>query len=142
MESNDVIGVITESDLGECFADDKLKLDKFKDLLVAKRDMKVEKWDKYPCLAGVSAESNRDSINKVMAKVNEKYDKCHDAMMKDEMELATKMGYCAAFTTYCCLCTAFTSCCIGPYFISGYTQDMMMRKEQYSKELDEAYCSE
>ena len=134
--------IITNDMVDACFLDGALKLDAFKKLLVEKRSMKLEKWEKYPATAPINANSSREDVDKCLAKINEKFDALQGQMVKDEVELVSKMAYCTAFMTYCCLCTAFTSCCIGPYFISGYAQQMEDRKEKFDFDLDNAYTSD
>ena len=128
-EEND--SIISNEMVDACFADGALKLDDFKNLLSAKRSMKLEKWNQYPATAPINAGSSREDVDKCLDKINKTFEALQMEMVKDEIDLVAKMAYCTAFMTYCCLCTAFTSCCIGPYFISGYAQQMQDRKEKY-----------
>lgn len=140
MESTSLVSesdgtAITEKEMDSCFDDGKLKLTEFHDLLVMKRGFDPEKWGKYPCINHLTDGSDRETVNKAMEVVDKKFTKVKEAFIVDEANIAMKIGYCAAFTTYCCLCTAFTSCCIGPYFMKQYSEEMVDRNETYKNDL-------
>ena len=89
-------------------------------------------------LAGYDG-SSREDVNKALAKINEKYEKLKGPLVDEELSIVMKMGYCGAFTTYCCLCTAFTSCCIGPYFIQKYAGELVEKKQTFDVALNDSY---
>jgi hypothetical protein len=69
------------------------------------------------------ATSKEDSLQ-LLEKIRAAYDVEKTRVQEEEMAIAVKMAYCGSFTIYCCLCTAFTSCCIGPYFMAGQAEQL------------------
>jgi len=131
--------IITGEEVKSLFTGDKLNLDGLKQLLSQKRQMKVDKWDTYVDFKDISESSTQADLEAALRSVEVKHKEEKDRFVKEEMEIAVKMGYCAAFTIYCCLCTAFTSCCIGPYFSATYMKEMEERKEKYDADLEKRY---
>ena len=131
--------VITGEEVKALFTGDKLNLDALKQLLSQKRDMKVDKWDTYVDFKDISESSTQADLDVALKSVEAKHKEEKDRLIKDEMAIAVKLGYCGMFTIYCCLCTAFTSCCIGPYFSANYMKEMEERKEKYDADLEKRY---
>ena len=144
MESNALIKEflptqISDEDMNSCFNDGKLKLDAFRELLVARRHFDPSKWESYRCINHLTDGSDREDVEKAMQVVDERFKRIHDPFILAEAEIGTNIGYCAAFTYYCCLCTACLSCCIGPYFIKGYSEQLVERNEQFKRDLCTEY---
>lgn len=116
----DIEGVFPKGD-----APKNLDVEGLKGLLRVKALMTEETFAKCPALAGLTAASSIEDVEKALAPIKSAYKTEASALALLEMEVIQKIAMCGMFSVYCCLCTAFTSCCIGPVFVAKYTEELV-----------------
>ena len=119
----------------------KADIDGLKSMLQAKALMTEETFNKVGVLSALTPESSYEEVQAAVNKVKDVYDAKQVVLMGAEMEVLNKLSLCAAFTVYCCLCTVFTSCCIGPYYTAQYVQELgdLTDSDKWSADLNNAY---
>ena len=136
-------GVIKADDVADLIDKQtkKIDVDGFHELLKARSLMNEDTIEKCELVKNVTADTSVKDFTAVCNKVNDAY-KTHKNYIADkEYELIGNITMCSVFTTYCCLCTAFTSCCIGPYYMYQYSAQLeeLTDEESFRKVVNQKY---
>lgn len=119
----------------------KIDVDGFHELLKARSLMEETTIERSELVKSVTPDMSMKDFTDVCNKVNNTY-KTHKNYIADkEYELIGNITMCSVFTTYCCLCTAFTSCCIGPYYMYQYNDQLMLLTDEdtFKKVVNQKY---
>lgn len=136
IEKEDIVSIRSEEEGG------KADIEGLKSLLAAKALMTEETFHKINVLESLTPESSHETISNAVKQVSAVYNKEQEELALAEMEVLKKLSMCAAFTMYCCLCTVFTSCCIGPYFATEYAKELaeLTNADNFTAKLNEEYA--
>ena len=116
----DIEGVFPKGD-----APKNLDVEGLKGLLRVKALMTEETFAKCSALAGLTAASSMEDVEKALAPIKSTYKTEASALALEEMQIIEKIAMCGVFGYSCCLCTACISCCITSYFTVEYGKELV-----------------